>query len=197
MELSQLDEVHRFWFGEGDVNPALKASLWFGASPEIDAEIGSRFGESIDEAASTPWTLGALTPRQRLGLVILLDQFPRNVHRGTPRVYVHDALARDISRATISFAFQGYSQIEGMFLILPFGHSESLADQDLALDLFKSSIEPFVSTGEGFWAGAKRQAHLYRDIIARFGRFPHRNVVLGRKTTPEEALFLAETKMTP
>jgi uncharacterized protein (DUF924 family) len=199
MQHAVLDEVHDYWFGKlsGPVAlPEGKIGLWFGSAPAIDAEIAARYGASIDEAAATEWNLHELTPRQRVGLIVLLDQFPRNVHRGTPRVYAHDALAQAMAREFLTLPMTGLAPIEIMFGTLPLGHSEALADQQRAVEALEAIILP-MAPPHGFWSNATRQAHLYRDIILRFGRFPHRNGVLGRESTVEEAAFLAETKMTP
>jgi uncharacterized protein (DUF924 family) len=199
MRRDLFDEIHGYWFGPLPSPldlPEQKIGLWFGNSPATDAEIGERFGAAIDEAAREEWDLAALTQRQRVGLIVLLDQFPRNLHRGTARVYAHDERAQDVAERFLDLPMDGLAPIEIMFGVLPLGHSELLAHQDRAVDVLEQTILP-MAPPHGFWDGAKRQAYLYRDIIDRFGRFPHRNTILGRETTAEEATFMAETKLMP
>lgn len=197
LPVTVLEEAYAFWFGDVPEPTGERMPLWFGAAPDTDQRIAAGFGPAIVAAAATDWRVGDLTPRQRLGLILLLDQFPRNAYRGTPQAYAHDARARALSGAILGLEQASLSPIERMFLVLPFGHSEALADQQFAADYFASQIEPLVSTADGFWTGAKRQAELYRDIIARFGRFPQRNAVLGRTTTAEEEAFLEAVTLTP
>jgi uncharacterized protein (DUF924 family) len=199
MQRDLFDDIHAYWFGPlaGPLDfPDQKIGLWFGNAPETDAYIRERYGAAIDTTANEDWDLAELMPRQRVGLIVLIDQFSRNVHRGTPRVYAHDARAQDFASRFLALSMSGLTPVEIMFAILPLGHSEVLEHQDRAVEVLEGSILP-LAPPHRFWDGAKRQAHLYRDIIARFGRFPHRNAILGRDTTPEEARFMAETKMTP
>jgi uncharacterized protein (DUF924 family) len=186
---ADLDAIHEFWFGPpgGErVNP----ELWFGASPQIDAEITRRFGSFVDEAAIADWDIASLSPSQRLGLIVLLDQFPRNLHRDSALTYRHDSRARQIATDVRRSESAQFSPIEAMFAVLPFGHSENLADQDLAVAAMETEIMPRVPPNHQFWTYALHRARLYRDQIARFGRFPHRNALLGRVSTPEELAYL-------
>jgi len=198
MQGELLESVHEFWFGEQRAQrtiPPERIDLWFGSSADTDALIAERFGALIEEAAEAEWDLDELTPNQQLGLVILLDQFPRNVFRGTARAYRHDAKAREIAAAMAEDGLDLYSPIEKMFAMLPFGHSEDAADQERAYRYFVDEIAPNVPGDSEFWKGALKQATLYRDVINRFGRFPQRNDALGRASTAEEEQFLAEGGM--
>ena len=124
----------------------------------------------------------AATPRGTLALIILLDQFSRNLHRGSPEAFAADAKARQIARAAVAQGLDlQFGPVERLFLYLPFGHSEDLADQDESVRLFETLDEE-----QSDWA------RRHRDVIVRFGRFPHRNAVLGRTSTPEEEAYLAE-----
>jgi uncharacterized protein (DUF924 family) len=171
-------DVIAFWREAGP-------SRWFRKDEAFDREFRDRF-LSLHEAASRG-DLDHIEDWQRtaegaLALCILLDQFPRNAFRGTPRMFATDAKALDVARAALRSGFD--AQVDGdlrQFFYLPFMHSEQLADQDLCVE-FTSRI------GED----SARYARMHRDIIARFGRFPHRNAVLGRVTTPEEQRFLDE-----
>ena len=199
MDKSRLDEVHRFWFGElsrFDDFPQDKFPLWFVQDEAMDVEIRNRFGDLIGEAAEGNWRIDLLSPHQQLGLVILLDQLPRNAYRGTPRAYATDARARQIAREVAQDGLDRFKLIERMFLILPFGHSEDLADQDFALRLADEHYFPLAPADHFFTVNSRRQSLFYRDVIARFGRFPHRNAVLGRETSPDEARFMSETRAT-
>jgi uncharacterized protein (DUF924 family) len=132
------------------------------------------------------------TPEGALALLILLDQFPRNLFRGTARAYAADAKARAVADAAIAAGHDRVMSSCGrLFCYLPFEHSEALADQDRCVAMFQS-IPVAPDFDAETHAGAVRSAHRHREIIARFGRFPHRNAALGRATTPEEAAFLRE-----
>jgi uncharacterized protein (DUF924 family) len=153
---------------------------WFRKDDAFDAEFRSRFVGCHEAAMRGELDAWASDAGGALALLILLDQFPRNAFRGTARMFESDAKAREIARAAIASGFD--AQIESdlrNFFYLPFMHSEDLADQDRAVELTrKLGDDPL------------RYAILHRDIVARFGRFPHRNAALGRVTTPEEQRFL-------
>jgi uncharacterized protein (DUF924 family) len=165
--------VVEFWRQAG-------SALWFAKDPQFDRTFRERFA-ALHEAAARgelkPWLA---TADSALALLILLDQFPRNAFRGTPRMYATDALAREAASAAI-VAGHDLMVEKGLalFLYLPFGHSEDLADQERGVALTQRLGEPNIS-----------HARRHRDIIRRFGRFPHRNPVLGRTMTPEEQRFL-------
>jgi len=173
------DEVLRFWF-----DPALEAkqrsARWFTKDAAFDAEIRRRFLPLHEEAAAGKLDAWRADLREGLALVVVLDQFPRNMFRGEPRAFATDALARAAARALLPRAGE-LSADERLFAYLPFEHSESLDDQNLACELMKD-----------FDADLLRYALRHREIIARFGRFPHRNAILGRTSTPEETAFLRE-----
>lgn len=165
-------EVVRFW-------RAAQAD-WFSHDPAFDRRFRERFFDLHLSAARRerdPW---AATPEDALALLILLDQFPRNAFRGTARMYATDPLARHYARKAQS---AGHMSEVGpdlrLFFCLPFAHSEDAVDQDLSVVLNARLGQPWLSHAEG-----------HRDIIRRFGRFPHRNVMLGRRTTVEERAFL-------
>lgn len=171
------DEVLRFWFEE---TPPERR---FAADPDFDAEIARRFGEAVEAAGR-----GALDDWQRtaggaLALVLLLDQFPRNIHRGTPRAFAFDAKAREVAdRAVATGLDRLVPRGRRMFFYLPFEHGENLADQVRAVHLM---------AGLGDERALDWALRHWR-IVARFGRFPHRNAVLGRASTSEEERFLAQ-----
>lgn len=173
-----------FWFGPpgSDSYGAYRPS-WFEVDPAFDAEVERRFlGDHEDAATGRLLALDA-HPRGRLAHILLLDQVPRNVYRGTPRAFETDGMALAKAKAAVASGTDAaLIPVERLFLYLPYQHSESLADQ-------VQSVELYDALGNDDWLGFARQHY---DIVARFGRFPHRNAVLGRETTPEEAEFLTQ-----
>jgi uncharacterized protein (DUF924 family) len=121
----------------------------------------------------------------------------RNIHRNRPEAYGLDHLARQFACEAVREGLDRFKLVERAFVIMPLGHSESLTDQDDALDLFLRDVAPYAPADNRFYQACRIQSQKYRDIIARFGRFPHRNAVLGRTTTTEEAAFMADAKLGP
>ncbi len=176
----EANDVLRFWFDRDRQD-------WFEKNPAFDAEIRARFLPLYECALRAELHSWREDPVSCLALVILLDQFPRNMFRGTARAFDADALARATARVILD---QGWDKAmtpdERMFAYLPFEHSESLADQESCLALMQE-ISQFAETADlPKWA----EAHLV--IIRRFGRFPHRNAALGRASTLEEVEFLKQ-----
>jgi uncharacterized protein (DUF924 family) len=172
------DQVLDYWFA-GD--PATHRAVWFEQDPDFDATC-ARFADALRDAKSGALDHWTATPRGTLALIILLDQFSRNLHRGSSESFAADAQARQIARAAVAQGLDlQFSPTERLFMYLPFGHSEDLADQDEAVRLFETLDEE-----QSDWA------RRHRDVIVRFGRFPHRNAVLGRTSTQEEEAYLVE-----
>lgn len=166
-------EVIAFW---RDAGP----KRWFSSDSEFDAEFRERFLDLHLAAARGEHDDRIADPDGALALALLLDQFPRNAFRDTPHMYGTDPLARELMRRAVDTGVS--AQVDAslrVFLHLPFTHSEDLADQDLAVEL----SDPLGGEFAKF-------AHHHRDIVRRFGRFPHRNKLLGRESTPEEIEFL-------
>jgi uncharacterized protein (DUF924 family) len=157
-------------------------ALWFAKDVEFDRRFRERF-LSLHEAAARGNLAGwPATPCGALALLLLLDQFPRNAFRGTPRMYATDAMARAVAAVAIDTGHDQAREVELQlqpFFYLPFGHSEELADQERSVALNRRFGQPILSHAEG-----------HRDIIRRFGRFPHRNDILERETTEDERSFL-------
>lgn len=155
---------------------------WFRKDDAFDAEFRERFLATHEAAAAGRLDRWRETPDGALALLVLLDQFPRNAFRGTPRMFATDAKAREVARHAVAAGFdrQFEPPLRGFFH-LPFMHSEDLADQERCVTLTQDGGEE-----------SRRYALHHRDIIRRFGRFPHRNAVLARESTPEERAFLAE-----
>ena len=171
--------VLAFWF-----SPETR-DRWFEASEAFDAEVRRALGPWHDAAAAGRLETWRQSAEGCLALCILLDQVPRNIFRGTPRAYATDSQARDVARHAVERGFDlAFEDADRrMFLYLPFEHSEDLADQELCMALCRERIDD---------PGYLRYAERHRDIIARFGRFPHRNAILARASTPEEVAFLGE-----
>ena len=177
-------EVLEFWFG---APRGARRKAWFEKDPAFDARIRERFlplHEALARGEHAQWLDDA---EACLARIVVLDQFPRNMVRGTPLAFATDALALRSARHGLA---QGYDRrllpVERMFVYLPFEHSEVLADQERACELCRP-LAAFPETEDVY-----RYALAHRDVIARFGRFPHRNAILGRASTPEELEFLKQ-----
>jgi uncharacterized protein (DUF924 family) len=172
-------EVLRFWFGE-DAEYGKAHKRWFEKNPAFDAEVRTRFSNLHEElSTSRDWLDG---PRDCLARIVVLDQFPRNMFRGTPRAFATDDLALRAARHAIASGYdRDWQRVEKIFAYLPFEHSEALADQERACELMRP-------LGEEQYDYALR----HKAIIERFGRFPHRNAILGRASTAEEIEFLKQ-----
>lgn len=154
---------------------------WYSKDDAFDAEIRRRFLLTWEAAAGGKLSAWQDSNDGTLALLILLDQFPRNMFRDDPRAFSTDALARDVANQAIARGVdQRIDAVMRQFIYLPFEHSESAADQARCVDLFRTLGD----------AENLKYAEIHRDIIQRFGRFPHRNRVLGRVTTAEEQVFL-------
>jgi uncharacterized protein (DUF924 family) len=192
----QAEAVLTYWFGEQKAESGWleeRNRLWFGGDAEADAECRARFGELTEDARAGRLADWEAEPRGLLALVILLDQFSRTLHRGSPEAFRLDAKARGlVRRAHANGWAEQYTPLERLFLAMPLMHSESLADQEECVRHF----EALAAQTEGPVGNTVRNsldyARRHRDIVARFGRFPHRNATLGRESTPEEQAFLKQ-----
>jgi len=191
----EIERVLSFWLGAPPRNPAeleAKKLFWFTGGKAIDHEIRARFGDLVEQAragALSDWTQ---TPRGTLALLILLDQFSRNVFRGTKDAFSHDPVCLELARSGFDTGFfDELDPIERMFVALPFRHAEDVDAQKRAVSL---AVQDALRTN-----ALLRDYHIYSvdwarkhlDVIVRFGRFPHRNAALGRVSTPEEIDYLA------
>jgi uncharacterized protein (DUF924 family) len=177
-----------FWFGPADTpGHGARRAIWFAADAAFDQAVGTTCGALHDQAAAGRLDAWAGTPRGALALLILLDQAPRNLFRGTPRAFATDPQARAHARAAVAAGFdQDLPPVLRWFVYLPFEHSEALDDQRRAVALF----EPL--RDDPLCASALEAVRHHHDIIARFGRFPHRNAILGRPSTEAELVFLTQ-----
>ena len=195
MKPEVLDEIYDYWFGEAGSPDALdpdRILFWMNQRDETDAEIKQRFAHLIEPAAATEWDIDALTQRQAIALVVLLDQFPRNVYRTGPKAYAYDHLARDIVKKLTAKGWDRFNAMEEWLLGLPFVHHEDLGSQDYAVMLASHAAVHATNGSTDAWRETLDQATRHRDLIRRFGRFPHRNEALGRSSSPEEVAFMAE-----
>jgi len=182
--MSIAEDILQFWFETLDLtNLSERREVWFKSIPEFDDAIRENFSDIYEQAAAGELDHLRDEPASCLALVIILDQFSRNLFRHTAKAYATDAKARDLARYALT---QGYdkdmSPWHRTFFYLPFEHSEDLDDQNLSVELFTSlNIERSLEAATG-----------HRDVIERFGRFPYRNEALGRENTPEEIEFLKD-----
>lgn len=189
------DDVLQYWFGDL-TNPEqvpATVSLWFKGGPEVDQEIRARFGDALEPARRGELDDWAATPRGTLALLVLLDQFPRNVYRNDPRSFASDEHARKIAGIALERDFdQAVYPVQSLFFYLPFEHSESLDDQRVAVDETRAAHERSTGEVKKLLEGTVDYAIRHQQVIERFGRFPHRNKILGRASTPEEEEFLKQ-----
>jgi uncharacterized protein (DUF924 family) len=177
VEPTWVGEVIRFWLEE--TPPEAR----FRKDAALDAAITSRFGALYERLSKEPPPTSSLSPALALASLIVLDQFPRNMFRGTARAFATDPAARKIARAAVDAGLdRALGKDARLFIYLPFEHSEDLADQE-------RSVALMADLGD---AEYDRYAIAHREIIRRFGRFPHRNALLGRVSTPDEIEFLKE-----
>lgn len=171
------DDVLRFWFEE------TTPEQWWKVDPAFDAAVRERFGALLAAAAAGECFDWRTTPRGRLAEVIVLDQFPRNIHRGTAAAFACDPMALALAQeAVASGALAALSPVERSFLLLPYMHSESRRIHAVAELLYREHAPP-----------ANHDFELrHKAIIDRFGRYPHRNAILGRESTPGELEFLTQ-----
>lgn len=189
-------DILGYWFGHetGDAATAkAQRKLWWSKDAAVDAHIRARFADLVEAAALGAHDDWAGTPRGRLALILLLDQFPRNMYRDTPRAFAYDPLACRLALDGIAAgADQALRPIERVFCYLPLEHAESLQLQEQCVALFSALAAAVPEADREVFTGYVNYAVRHRDIIRRYGRFPHRNRVLGRASTPEETEFLRQ-----
>ena len=179
-------DILDFWFLPlGHPDHAKAREIWWASTPAFDSETVSRFGARIEQAISGELDAWRDSPEGALALILLCDQFPRNCFRKTARAFCGDAKAIETARLALArFYPTAFSSNHRLFFYMPFGHSEVLADQLMACALFDT-----IGGEENLQSAAE-----HRDVVARFGRFPHRNEVLGRASTPDELAYLQDAK---
>jgi uncharacterized protein (DUF924 family) len=201
--------VREFWFGKSLTGPlpghgelasqalALqrRASLWFESNPQLlgqqDELIRSQFQELVERAGRGELAGWADSPRRRLSLIILLDQFPRQIYRGTPQAFAFDTEALGLTLSGMQLAADGaLNLIERLFFYMPLQHTEATEVQDESVSAFKRLVAECPAELRSTFQGALEWAEHHRSLIRQFGRFPHRNAILGRGSTPDEVAYL-------
>ena len=191
----RIAEVLDYWVGlDADpwaIAPA-RMKLWFGKSAETDAEIERCFGDLVELAASSALDDWNESAEGSLARVILLDQMTRNIHRGRARMYRDDGLAVALALRSLDRGFdQAVPPRMRLFFLLPLEHAEDLALQEKNVALCRALAEAAPPEARAMYEGFVTYAIGHRDVIAEFGRFPHRNAILGRASTPAEEAYLA------
>jgi uncharacterized protein (DUF924 family) len=189
----EIDAIHDYWFGPLDgagMADGARDKLWFQSTKEDDEVCQIRFGALVKEAIAGGLQDWEETDAGLVALVVLLDQFTRTIFRGTPQAFSGDARALSLAQHCIAHGHhQRLPAIHQVFLYLPLEHSEDLDVQEECVELFE---ELAAITGLQSMAGYRRYAVAHRDVIAQFGRFPHRNAILGRESTAEELAYLEQ-----
>lgn len=185
-----------YWFGAPGTAREIaerQSKLWFGQLPEKDREVSQRFTPTFNAAITGLLDDWAVTPRRRLALVIVLDQFPHHIHRDTPDAFAQDAKALALSLAALAAGEdKSLTLIERVFLYLPLEHAESIAMQDLSVAQYQQLVDKAPEFERALFANFLDYAHKHREVVLRFGRFPHRNDILGRPSSAQEIAFLKQ-----
>lgn len=182
-------EVLEFWFGApGSPTHGTARPEWFRKDPAFDALIRERFGATLEQALAGGLAEWCSDTEGTLALILVLDQFTRNSFRDTPRAFAGDARALALARSLVdSGAHRGLARHPRAFAYLPFEHAEDLAAQQQSVALYEALAAEFADAAEEL-----DYAIRHRDIVARFGRFPHRNAILGRASSADEIAFLTQ-----
>ena len=192
----RIAQVLEFWLGAAqptDASALTRQSMWFTKSDALDQEIRSRFGDWVRDARAGRLDGWAETAHGRLALVVLLDQFSRNAWRGQPESFAGDAKALALALAAQDNGhWEAVAPLARFFLALPLEHAEDPALQARSVALFRQLVAQATPETEKVLAGALDYAEQHQDVVARFGRFPHRNAVLGRASTEQEKTYLAQ-----
>jgi len=192
--MDRIEEILHFWFGDlQNLNLKERLKLWFGGGEETDGRIRDKFESDLLRAIRGDYARWEETPRGSLALILLLDQFSRNIYRDTPRAFAQDAMALGVCLRGIN---QGKDlalhPIERAFFYLPLEHSENLDNQQQSVRAFESLVPSAPEEMKGTFEEFLDYAIRHYEIIKRFGRFPHRNEILGRPSTEEEKEFLTQ-----
>ncbi|MDO9466710.1 MAG: DUF924 family protein [Thiobacillus sp.] len=190
------ESVLDFWFGAPGSAAEIagrQSKLWFGKSNANDQAVIEHFAATLTAATAGQLDDWANTPRGRLALVIVLDQFPHHIHRDQPQAFATDPQSLALSLAALeSGEDRKLSPIERVFLYLPLEHAESIEMQERSVSLYEQLANEAAASERALFDNFLDYARKHLDVVARFGRFPHRNEILGRPSTPEELEFLKQ-----
>ena len=190
----RIDAILSFWFRSRELTaPQIdqRMDIWFGADEVFDHECKKEFADDVESASEGKLDHWAREPRGRLALILLLDQFRRNIYRGTAQAFAKDKAALKLCvEGAMEKKDQGLTPIERAFFYMPLQHAESAKVQAKSVELFTKLAEAVSPTYRETFATITQFAELHRDIIDQFGRFPHRNKLLNRENTPEENEYL-------
>ncbi len=193
---ARIDRILAFWFKEQELSaPQIdrRMDIWFGEDPVFDHEIEKEFSADVERACQGKLDHWAAEPRGRLALILLIDQFRRNIHRSTADAFSMDKLALKLCvEGAMEKKDKGLTPIQKVFFYMPLQHAESRKVQEKSVALFNRLAESVSPTYQETFLTVAQFAELHKDIIDQFGRFPHRNRLLGRKNTPEEEEYLAD-----
>jgi uncharacterized protein (DUF924 family) len=193
--MRESEDVLSYWLAPTPRTAAeaeTRKAFWFTGSGAVDEEIRARFGGLVARARAGELDAWTGTARGTLALIVLIDQFSRNLHRGTPAAFSHDPVALALARAGFDGGrFDGLDPIERLFAALPFRHAEEVESQKRAVALAVKDALTGPPHLRDFLVYSVDWARKHLDVIVRFGRFPHRNVALGRPATPGEVEYLA------
>ncbi len=191
----RIDAILSFWFKEKELTaPQIdgRMDVWFGEDAMFDQEIEAEFAEDVEKASAGQLDHWAHTARGRLALIILLDQFRRNIYRGTAQAYAKDRTAlRLCVEGAMEKKDKGLSPIQRVFFYMPLQHAESRKVQAKSVAIYNRLADAVSATYAETFMTIAHFAELHRDIVEQFGRFPHRNKALNRENTPEEEEYLA------
>ena len=189
------NELLTFWFGSPPkqvTDLAARMALWFGSSPDFDREVEDRFADLARAAGSGELDDWAFEPRERLALILALDQLPRNLYRGDALAYAHDNRALALTLDGLSSGMdRRLANLERLFFYMPLQHAEDRSVQETSVAVYEQLMLDAGELEKAALGGAFDYAKQHHELVVRFGRFPHRNEVMGRETTPAEAEFLA------
>ncbi len=191
----RIDAILAFWFKEQQLSaPQIdrRMDTWFGEDAEFDREIREEFADEVERASEGKLDHWADEPRGRLALILLLDQFRRNIHRNSAEAFARDKAALKLCvEGAMAKKDQGLSPIERVFFYMPLQHAESAKVQAKSVELYNKLAEAVSPTYRETFSTIAQFAELHRDIVEQFGRFPHRNKLLGRENTPAEDEYLS------
>jgi len=198
--MDEARKVREFWFGKLPLEPEdldQRMKVWFGdVSPEErlewDDSIRTQFEPLVKQALEGELAAWADGPRRRMSLILLLDQFPRNLYRGTSRAFAGDEMALALALSGMnSGADAALDPVERLFFYMPLQHSEARDVQDEAVAAYRRLLMEAPDSLKGTFQSSLQYAERHREVIARFGRFPHRNRTLGRLSTPDELAYIS------